>query len=211
MVPGDLILTPNWTWHEHTNGGDETVVWFDGLDVPLIDFYNAWVAEFGPVGNIPPDAGTVADEAYRQAGLMPDGADAGALPYSPMFRYPYDGVCAALAAMKADEDGARRLHYTNPATGRRVMPTMDVYMLDLAKGATTRPYRTTSNAMAVVAEGEGVTTAGDVTYRWKKNDVFTLPHNSWISHAADSEPARLFLNTDRALLADLGYLREEWG
>jgi hypothetical protein len=29
-----------------------------------------------------------------------------------------------------------------------------------------------------------------------------------ISVAAD--PARVFLNTDRALLTDLGYLREEW-
>jgi gentisate 1,2-dioxygenase len=34
MEPGDLILTPSWSWHGHGHpGGDEPVVWMDGLDV----------------------------------------------------------------------------------------------------------------------------------------------------------------------------------
>ena len=37
MHPGDLVLTPAWCWHGHVHaGGDEPVVWFDGLDVPLL-------------------------------------------------------------------------------------------------------------------------------------------------------------------------------
>ena len=36
MEPGDLILTPNWKWHDHNNYGDEPMVWFDGLDLPLM-------------------------------------------------------------------------------------------------------------------------------------------------------------------------------
>ena len=32
MAPGDLVLTPAWTFHDHTNGGDETMLWFDGLE-----------------------------------------------------------------------------------------------------------------------------------------------------------------------------------
>ena len=36
MEPGDLILTPNWMWHDHNNYGDEPMVWFDGLDLPLM-------------------------------------------------------------------------------------------------------------------------------------------------------------------------------
>ena len=35
MNPGDLILTPSWPWRDHGNETDETVVWLDGLDVPL--------------------------------------------------------------------------------------------------------------------------------------------------------------------------------
>ena len=36
MEAGDLILTPNWKWHDHNNYGDEPMVWFDGLDLPLM-------------------------------------------------------------------------------------------------------------------------------------------------------------------------------
>ena len=35
--PGDLILTPSWSWHGHVHpGGEEPVVWMDGLDVPFV-------------------------------------------------------------------------------------------------------------------------------------------------------------------------------
>src|SRR3546814_418081 len=40
MHPGDFIITPSWTWHDHGNlsvdEGGEPVVWLDGLDIPLI-------------------------------------------------------------------------------------------------------------------------------------------------------------------------------
>jgi len=41
---GDLILTPNGTWHDHGNDADEPVVWIDTLDWPLMEFLDAaWV------------------------------------------------------------------------------------------------------------------------------------------------------------------------
>src|SRR5581483_9727354 len=36
MSPGDLILTPNWTWHDHYNGSAEDIGWLDGHDGPLV-------------------------------------------------------------------------------------------------------------------------------------------------------------------------------
>ena len=33
---GDLILTPNGTWHDHGNDGDKPVIWIDMLDWPLM-------------------------------------------------------------------------------------------------------------------------------------------------------------------------------
>ena len=36
MVPGDLVLTPSWTWHDHGSDAATPVVWMDGLDIPLI-------------------------------------------------------------------------------------------------------------------------------------------------------------------------------
>ncbi len=33
---GDLILTPNWTWHEHVNESAEPVIWIDGLEAMFL-------------------------------------------------------------------------------------------------------------------------------------------------------------------------------
>jgi gentisate 1,2-dioxygenase len=35
MEPGDLILTPNWTWHDHINESNAPIIWIDGLDIPF--------------------------------------------------------------------------------------------------------------------------------------------------------------------------------
>src|SRR3546814_14842628 len=35
---GDLVFTPNGTWHGHGNPDDEPVIWADTLDWPLMDY-----------------------------------------------------------------------------------------------------------------------------------------------------------------------------
>ncbi len=51
MAPGDLVLTPSWTWHEHHNPGPGPMIWFDGLDVPLVRNLDA--VFFEPGGDEP--------------------------------------------------------------------------------------------------------------------------------------------------------------
>jgi gentisate 1,2-dioxygenase len=41
MASGDLILTPSWTWHDHTNSTEEPIIWLDGLDSPLAVYFEA--------------------------------------------------------------------------------------------------------------------------------------------------------------------------
>src|SRR5213082_2093063 len=36
MSPGDLVLTPNWSWHDHANDTDAPMISLDGLDTPLV-------------------------------------------------------------------------------------------------------------------------------------------------------------------------------
>jgi gentisate 1,2-dioxygenase len=36
MEEGDLILTPQLTWHDHTNDSGNPIIWLDGLDIPLV-------------------------------------------------------------------------------------------------------------------------------------------------------------------------------
>ena len=49
MHPGDFIITPSWTWHDHGNlgidGVSEPVVWLDGLDIPMVRYFDAGFAE----------------------------------------------------------------------------------------------------------------------------------------------------------------------
>ena len=41
---GDLILTPNGTWHDHGNESSTPVIWIDMLDWPLLEVLDlAWV------------------------------------------------------------------------------------------------------------------------------------------------------------------------
>ncbi|MGH6770001.1 MAG: cupin domain-containing protein, partial [Xanthobacteraceae bacterium] len=41
---GDIILTPNGTWHDHGNEDKEPVVWIDMLDWPLMEYLDCvWV------------------------------------------------------------------------------------------------------------------------------------------------------------------------
>jgi gentisate 1,2-dioxygenase len=207
MEPGDLILTPAWTWHEHRHEGKTRAVWFDGLDYPLGRELGTVFFEEGP-GPIP-DKGlaNIADEGLRAGGVLPDG-DSRTL-YSPLYRYTWASVDAALAAMPAAADGSRRIRYINPVDGGPVMPTIDCYALRLARGQGTAPLRTTATAIAVVIDGEGESRIGDKRFAWRQHDVFTLPRWQAARHTAASDRASLFLMTDRELLARIGHLREE--
>lgn len=44
----DYLITPTWSWHDHTNEGDKPVVWMDCLDVPFVTALNVSFTEFLP-------------------------------------------------------------------------------------------------------------------------------------------------------------------
>ncbi len=205
MMPGDMIITPGWTWHQHRHDGKERAVWVDALDVPMHSYLETGVFEPGPAKDVialPPDS------AFAP-GFTPDTPEA-AQRYSPLFRYPWDVAVRTLDALPPAADGSRRLRYTNPATGGAVMSTIDCYLLGLEQGKPTRPYRTNSNCVCVCMEGEGSSQVGEEKISWGRKDVFALPHNQWVSHIAASPKARIFQITDREILRRLDYLREEY-
>jgi gentisate 1,2-dioxygenase len=208
MEPGDLILTPAWTWHEHHHNGKTRAVWFDGLDYPLARAIGTVFFENGP-GPIPKRGlAGMSDKSLGEGGILPEG-DPSEVPYSPLFRYPWKRVAEAFEAMPAAADGSKRIRYTNPVNGGPVMPTLDCFAHRLGVGLKTQKARTTATAMVVVIEGEGESRIGDKTFNWKQHDVFTLPRWQWTEHTASKGPATLFLMTDRAFTDHIGHLREE--
>jgi len=186
MAPGDLILTPAWTWHDHRNDSDAPIIWLDGLDGPLVQALNA--AFFG---------------AYPQA------AQAVVRPESPL-RYPLAEALAALDAAPDDPFDGRCWRYPDRATGGETLATMACELARLAPGERTRSHRHASVALYHVFAGSGCTRAGDETLEWAKGDTFVVPLWCWHDHECRGpEPALLFSMNDRPAMRALGLYREE--
>ena len=45
MEPGDFVITPSMTWHDHANETSEPMFWLDGLDIPMVQFFDASFAK----------------------------------------------------------------------------------------------------------------------------------------------------------------------
>lgn len=215
MDEGDLVLTPSWTWHEHTHPGAGRMVWFDGLDLPLVHHIDTMFFEPGAPGlaAVQPPPTRAPAVPNDGAVLLPDVCDPAYVPAAGFkasrFRYSAKRAVQALASSPARADGSRLLRYVDGVSQGPVLPALDCYLMGLEPARPTRPRRTTSSAICVVAEGEGRSLVGDATIEWKRNDVFTLPHWQWATHTAATGGARLFFMSDRELVAGLGYLREE--
>ena len=48
MMPGDVVLTPNWCWHGHGNDSRACAYWLDVLDVPLVQLLDPMFFEPHP-------------------------------------------------------------------------------------------------------------------------------------------------------------------
>ena len=86
MHPGDLVLTPAWTFHDHTNDGDEPMIWFDGLDLPIIAALDASFFENHPDLNQPVRGFDLSEQMYGAGGRVPYGTT-NASPHSPLLVY----------------------------------------------------------------------------------------------------------------------------
>ncbi len=211
MEPGDFIITPSWTWHDHGNETDHPVVWLDGLDVPIVRMLDASFAE-------PSDSESQAIGRPAGDSLARYGANMVPVDWkpqrrsSPVFSYPYARSREALAtlARNGDPDACHgyKLRYIDPGSGAAPMPTIGAYMALLPGGFATAPYRSTDGTFYTVVEGEGETIVGDTVIRWKPRDLFVVPSWAVHRHKASSE-AVLFSFSDRPVQDVLSLWRED--
>ena len=214
MHPGDFIITPYMTWHDHGNDTDEPMFWLDGLDIPLIQFLDASFVERldeeeQPIGKPAGDS-----IARYGANLLPvDHRRRGAT--SPIFNYPYDRTREALAQLARagnfDACHGIKMRYSNPVTGDHAMPTMGTFIQLLPKGFKTSRYRATDATVFAVAEGRGRTRIGDDTFEWKAKDLFVAPSWKPIVHEPLDGEAVLFSFSDRPVQEKIGVWREDRG
>jgi gentisate 1,2-dioxygenase len=215
MRPGDLVLTPSWTWHDHTNETAEPIIWLDGLDIPLILQLEQMFYEQHPDDRQPLTSPTdVSTARYGTAGLLPawqvrNGS------HSPLLNYSWERTWEALQALATTDEGSPFdgivLDYTNPFTGGPVMPTMACRVQLLRPGERTRAHRHTESAIYHAVRGSGYTVVNGERLDWAEKDVFCLPNWAWHEHAnaSSSEPAVLFSFTDTPVVQALGLYREQ--
>ncbi|MBM3486152.1 MAG: cupin domain-containing protein [Alphaproteobacteria bacterium] len=217
---GDLLLTPNGTWHGHGNDGAEPIIWMDVLDWPLLDYLDViWIrsdyASARP-NEAPAPAGW-SQKLYGQGGVVPRSVPptrGTGIAVSPMFQYRGRATRAALDAMR-DQDGSAyegvEVEFVNPVDGTPVFPTLAYKAQLLRPAEATRPFRHTASAMYVVLEGTGYTEVDGVRLDWGPNDFFVIPNHQWRSHVnADAhKDAVLYQVTDAPLLRAIGQYRAQ--
>lgn len=207
MLPGDLILTPGWTWHEHVHEGDQPVVWLDILNLPLHHSLGTIEFQPGPRNETPLQYD---DATFAVANVRPV-LDWAGRRHSPVFRYPWTATAAALDAAPEAPDGSRRVRYVNPVNGGPCMDLVDCTALQLAPSLETAAFRSSASAICSVIDGEGETVFEDGSrLAWAARDVFTVPQRQFVTHKAGRGGARLFFASDRSAYERLGLLKEEY-
>jgi gentisate 1,2-dioxygenase len=208
---GDFATTPNWTWHDHLNESNETLMWLDVLDSPLVkmlqvDFHEPYSAPHQPITRA---EGT----SYRELGaIRPSWVKSDSIQ-PPAYVYRWENTEKALQAVgerPGDPYDGILLQYVNPLTGGPTLPTFNCAIQMLRPGEKTKAHRHTSSAIYHVFRGKGATVIGETRYEWEEGDSFVVPlwhhHHHENSH---TDPAILFLMNDQPLMEALGFYREE--
>lgn len=228
MGPGDLVLTPNWSWHDHNNASSSKAVWLDILDVNMTIDVGAHFKDTWTEGALQP---VIREDGYteqRTRAVRPRTVETptGAVPYA----YRWSDTSATLKAMH--EDGQIDPHegvcveFAHPLTGGPTFSSMQCRMHMIPPGSETTPIRRTGVTFYHAFRGSGLTTVGhgehnpdrrtpsraaaEQILEWGESDCLMVPSWRWQSHRNESdEPAFLFSVTDAPTLQALGWYREQ--
>lgn len=211
MQPGDFVITPSWTWHHHGHDATGPMVWLDGLDIPMLAFFNAGFREDHEADEAAITRPTGDSVARYGSGLLPVGWTNGTLN-SPVFHYPYDRTREALFALARgaapDPHAGHLMRYVNPADGGWAMPTMSTMVRLVPAGFATQPYRSSDATVFVGVEGRGTLVLGDTRYAIAPHDVVVVP--GWTAYTLEAAADWvLFSYSDRVAQEKLGFFREQ--
>ena len=185
MLPGDVVLTPNWCWHGHGNEGRACAYWLDVLDVPLVQLLEPMFFEPHP------------DEFETEITVPND---------SPMY-FPWGESERRLKEAEAAGNSAGSVEI---ALGDPALDTMALSMLKLKPGKSSARRKVMANNVFGVVQGEGTTEVEGESFSWRRGDVIVVP--AWQEHAHHSnDGAVLFRATDEPVMSKLGFLREANG
>lgn len=183
MRPGDVLLTPNWAWHSHANGGSQDCYWMDFLDVPLVHLLEPMFFEGHPDG---------VEKVVEQIDVAPIA-----------FRWSDTEARLDAAAVSAGSQAA-----VSVRLGPAQLDTIALTMHRVPAGAATAAQRTTANRIFAVVKGAGVSHIDGEEHAWAFGDTIAVPAWRPCSHRADDEAVLLEVS-DEPVLAKLGWLRSQ--
>lgn len=216
MRPFDLVLTPNWQWHDHGNHAEKPMIWLDGLDIPTVRHFDASFAERLPEASHAETAkpGDTMLRYGRNMHPFPASSAARRPASLPLFHYPFaewrESLSALAAAEAPDPHLGHALEFTNPADGGPIMPTIAAHVRLLPRGFETRPRRSTDATIFVVVRGRGHARIGETEFPLGERDIFVVPSWQEMTLRAETE-LKLFGYSDRAAQEKLGLFREARG
>ena len=209
MEEGDLILTPQLSWHDHTNDSGKPIIWLDGLDIPLVQSLQQLLFEPHPEYSQP------IEKTSDELTLLSIDTRLAAAPATEFFHYKWADthrrLNALVQAASPDRFDGYLLEYQNPKTDGPTMPTIQCALSLLRPGQETEAHRHTSTAIYHAFRGRGSSFVGEERFDWEAGDSFVVP--LWYPHRhsnrAASEEAILFSMSDAPVLKSLGLYREE--
>ncbi len=211
MKPGDLILTPKLTWHDHSNESEEPMLWLDGLDFPLIQALHQVTQERHPARRQPIEKSS--EDVMDQLGA----SKRHGVPLVDFFHYKWRDTEKALRGLLQSPAARDRfdgylLEYRNPLTNGPTMTTIQCAVQLLPPADETETHRHTSTVIYHVFRGKGATEIGERRFEWEQGDSFVVP--LWYSHRhlnrSSSDEAILFSMSDMPMLKALDLYREEF-
>jgi gentisate 1,2-dioxygenase len=220
MHPGDLVMTPNWTWHDHHNEGDSHAIWYDGLDVLMAYFLggvfsqeykdasgDAYQPEKQHVDAV---VGCYGPGLRHRRTMFPEHIPASD---NPLLYYPYRSARQALQDLLESNAGNAFegivLEYVNPVDGGTTFPTMNTCIRIVPGNTTVEARHRTENIVFITMEGSATFQLPDKTFETEPFDVTAIP--SWVPYSikiAGKASAVLFSYSDRPVFQKLGFYRE---
>ena len=212
MEPFDLILTPSMHWHDHGNMTDADIVWLDGLDLGIVQLFEASFADHLSA-RVHPETRPAGDGVRRYGnhlrpltGIRPSDSKRYGL-----FHYPYRQWRETLEQMRQDEPNPAHGHmieFINPTDGGAVLDTISCFAQLIPRGMTTDAARSSDGMIGTVVSGRGTARIGTEQFVLSQNDTFVVP--SWKPlELTANEDLVLFWFSDRVCQKKLGIWRSK--
>ncbi len=214
MEPGDFVITPSMTWHDHSNETSEPMFWLDGLDIPMVQFFDASFAE-GSNEDQQKITRPAGDSFARYGHNLLPVDEKRTSKTSPIFNYPYSlhprGAGTGQSAQRVGrlprpetEILQSRDRRFRDADHRHLHPVAAQGLQDRALSRHRRHGVRGDRRQGPHSR------IGDQTFEWGPRDLFVVPSWQWVTHEAD-EDSVLFSFSDRPVQQKLDLFREDRG